>query len=216
MRAHQFLAETVYCMEQPSIDLLLSLLTDRYIKFIFVEKEDVSADVFAEKLLDYFRMVEMKTFRNFDDCISVYMSGLDSIVEPRVARFPLENNGEEGQELTRARKYYERFDIYKSKRGNTVDDLIDYSRIMLCLYESIVENDLHPIDNFDYDLDSIDPVAIIESMLSEEKRGLLSRSASKRFDTRETLEMGTCTVVITSILLAAIAPVENKGVDDHE
>ena len=215
MHTRQFLSETVCCLEQPSFDLLMLLLTDRYIQFSFIEKDDVSADLFAEKLFDYFRMVGMKTFRTFDDCISFYMSGLDSIVEPRIARFPLDSNEEEGPEPSRAWKYYERFSTYKTKRDNTVDDLIDYSRVMLCLYESILENNLNPIDNFDYDLDSIDPVAIIESMLSEEKRGILSRSASKRFDTRETFEMGTCTIVIASILLATIVRVEDEGADDE-
>lgn len=140
-------------------------------------------------------MVGMKTFKSFDDCISAYMDGLNAIVEPRVARASQPNV------VPRARKYYERFVEMRLSRNRTIDDVVDYSRIMFCLYESIIENDMNPIDDFDYDRYALDPVAIIEAMRSEEGRGLFRRQGSKLFDTNETYEIGTCVIVIAIIVL---------------
>lgn len=89
--------------------------------------------VLSEKLSDYFKMVGMKTFKTFDDCISTYMDGLNTIVEPRVA------TASQPSVVPRARKYYDRFAEMRSSRNKTIDDVSDYSRIMFCLYESILE-----------------------------------------------------------------------------
>ena len=208
MHYNEFLKETVYGMEGTSLEYLKKMLSDMYIVFSFVENEDVDSAVLSEKLSDYFKMVGMKTFKSFDDCIHTYMDGLNAIVEPRVARTS------QSSVVPRARKYYERFAEMRFAPTRIIEDLVDYSRIMFCLYESIIENDMKPIDDFDYDRDALDPVEIIESMRSEEGRGLFRRQGSKLFDTNETYEMGTCVIVIAMILLYTVLYVAEDSEED--
>ncbi len=210
MHYNEFLTETVYGMDDVSLEYLKSMLSDMYIVFSFVENDDVDATVLSEKLSDYFKMVGMKTLKTFDDCISAYMDGLNTIVEPRVTRASQPNV------IPRARKYYDRFAEMRFSRNKTIDDVIDYSRIMFCLYESIIENDMKPIDDFDYFRGALDPVAIIEAMRSEEARGFFLFQGSKLFDTNETYETGTCTIVIAMIVLFSVLFIAGDTEEDDE
>ena len=144
------------------------------------------------------------------------MANLNSIVEPRISKSALNDDGGSEATISRARKYYERCAALRSSSEITIDDLYDFSRIMLCLYESILENELNQIDNFDYDRDSIDPVAIIESMLAEETRGLFMLAVSKRFDIRDSYGMDTCTIVLTIIMLSIVIYGDYKGSGSNE
>ncbi|MBR3312869.1 MAG: hypothetical protein IKG18_01885 [Atopobiaceae bacterium] len=213
MNTHDFLSETVCSMDRSHLEFLKRMPIGDHIQFSFVASEDIDSAVLAEKLNDYFKMVGLKIFRNFDDCISSYMEVLNSIVEPRILKEAPTGSAGRGAGLSRAWRYYDRVAMYREARNKTIDNLIDYSRIMLCLYESILENDLEPINNFDYDRDSLDPLAIMESMLLEETGGFFSR---KRIDLSKPYEMGACIVVITAIMLATIVDVELEEEYDYE
>ena len=212
MHYNDFLTETVLNMDDASLECLKSMLPDMYIVFTFVKSDNVDAAVLSDKLSDYFKMVSMKTFKTFDDCISAYMDGLNAIVEPRIEKTSQPNI------VPRARKYYERFADMRLSRDKSIDDVVDYSRIMFCLYESILKNDMKPIDDFNFDYNALDPVAIIKAMRSEEGRGLFRRPGSKLFDTNETYEIGTCIIVIAMIVLFSVllAADDSEEADDYE
>lgn len=209
MNVDEFLTETVCGTDEPSLKLLKAMLFDQYIKLSFLDIEAVDALVLSEKLSDFFTMVGLKTFLTFDNLVMAYMEGLDSIVGPRIAK-----TGKAG--TPRARKYYDRFAGLRYSRDITVEDFFDYSRIMLCLYQSIIDNGMTTIEDFEYSILSLDVVQIIESMLTEGSRGLFSPFASKRFDTKEAYEKGSCIIVMTMIMLITIAVVEFEEEDDHE
>lgn len=213
MDTYDFLSETVCCMGQPSLDSLKKMLIGGFLQFAFVEDDRIDNAILAEKLVDYFSMVAAKTNKPFGDCISSYMEGLNSIVEPRISN-TAQGKQKSETNTSRARKYYDRFAKYRSSRDVTVDDLIDYSRIMFCLYEAILENGCNPIDNFDYSIDSIDSLAIIECMLAEEDRVMFF--SSKRFDTTDPYGLGACSIVIAIIMLAAIVNVKFEEGNDYE
>ena len=206
----ELLSATVYDMDGTALERLKSMLSDMHIKFSFVKIDDVDSAVLSEKLSDYFQMVCMKTSKTIDDIIRAYMDGMNSIVEPRIAKTSQSNV------ISRARKYYERFAEMRLSQNKTIDDIVDYSRIMFCLYESILENDMNPIDDFDYECDALDPVAIIEAMRLEESRGLFLFQGSKLFDTSDTYEIGTCIIVIAMIMLFTSLYVTDDSEEDDD
>ncbi len=215
MDAHEFLSATVCCMEQPSVELLKSMLVGRYLRFGFVPDEDVGTAALAEKLGDYFDKVGLRTSRSFDDCISSYMAELNSIVEPRVVKAAPAHGKEKEGAVTRAWRYYERFAETARSHDRTVDDIIDHSRVMLCLYQAIIDNGKGPIENFDYASDAIKPATILKHMRWEERRGILPPFASKRFDTEDPYGTGAFSIVMAGVMLATFAHAEDKGADDE-
>ena len=208
MNVDEFLTETVCCMDEPSLELLKSMLFDKYIGLSFLDIEEVDALELSEKLSDFFTMVSLKTLLTFDNLVTAYMEGLDSIVSPRIAK-----SSKAG--TPRARQYYDRFAGLRYTREIDVEDFFDYSRIMLCLYQSIIDNDMN-IEDLEYSLLSLDIAQIIENMLAEGSRGLFSPFASKRFDTKEAFEKGSCIIVMAIIMLTTIAVVEFEEEVDHE
>ena len=94
--------------------------------------------------------------------------------------------------------------------------LIDYTRIMMCLYTAADKAEGKPIDNFDYSADCLDPDHIIESMRNEEVSIVFPPSKKKQFDTKEHYSDDVCTLILSILLLYAIVNGKVEREADHE
>lgn len=212
------LVEATICnLSQPAFEGLKQLLLGDFISFSIIDQEDVTIAILAEKVCDYFGTLEIKTSKVFDKYIESYLSELDSIVGPHVAKTPQAKKGDTTPVVVpRSRKYYEMAVTYKGVKKPSMTQLIDYSRIMMCLYSAAINNDGKPIDNFDYAVDCLVPTSIVDAMKSEEVSVVFPPSKKKRFDTKELYSDDVCTLIILILFLCSIINGKVEGETDHE
>lgn len=201
---HCFVQDTILSMGPVSFNRMKEALLREYIQFHIVEPENVTKTVLIEKLYDYFEKIQYKAGKKFEDLIKNYMAELDSLVEPHVAKTPQAKKNEPAPVTPRSRKYYDKAaELRKSVKD--IHDLIDYSRVMLCLYAAIIKSDEERITNFDFSLDCLDPEAI-EVALKKETESVLfgMKNPKPRFDTTDPYTTDRSFFIIVIILLYAI------------
>ena len=203
MEYKEFITETVNQFNKAKFDSIKQSLLGEYIRFNFISKEDVSQTIFEEKLCDYFEKLQLKTSRVFDKQLQSYTDGLNAIVEDRIAKAPKpKKDSKEPVAVPRARQYYDKARTILKSRDLTVRNIIDYSRIMLCLYVEIINNNFKPIENFDFSADCLDQNLIINAMKDEKRKAL---TLKYRFDTKELYSLDTCVFIMAIIMLHTIA-----------
>lgn len=201
----EFIRETIITFDDESFELLKRSLVGEYLRFTFVEESGITKNLLAEKVCDYFETVEQKSFKTFDKLIESYAYDLKTIIERRIAETPKKKRKTaEPTKEPRARMYYKKAGEILHSRDLTVRNLIDYTRIMMCLYMSIIENGYKVIQDLDFSADSLDNNRIISSMKTEKKSGVRKNSSRALFDTRDLYEMDTCTFIMAIILLQTI------------
>lgn len=212
------LVESTICKMSPSVfEKLKLLLLGEYISFSIIDHESVTVEILAEKICDYFGTLEIKTGKPFDKFIETYKNDLDSIVGPHIARPPQAKKGETTPVAEpRSWKYYRNAVDIKGKKKLSVTQLIDYTRIMMCLYSAADKTEGKPIENFDYSADCLDPEHIIESMRNEEVSIVFPPSKKKRFDTKEHYSDDVCTLILSILILYAIVNGKVEREADHE
>lgn len=212
-----FVEATICNLSQSVFVELKQLLLGEYISFSIIDHEDVTIDILAEKVCDYFGTLEIKTGKVFDKHIESYLSDLDSIVGPHIAKTPQAKKGDTTPVVVpRSRKYYEKAVTTKGVKKPSMTQLVDYSRIMLCLYTAAIKNEGKPIDNFDYAADCLVPTSIVEAMKSEEVSVVFPPSKKKRFDTKELYSDDVCTLILSILFLCSIINGKVEGESDHE
>lgn len=203
MEYRDFIKSTIMTIQSGDrFEQLKKDLVEDYIPFSFISEEDVTSDILAEKLCDYFEKLELKTGKEFDKTVEVYMKNLDSIVEGHIVKTPKNKKNDPSTIVPRSRRYYEK--AVSLKNDITPRRLIDYSRIMLCLYSEIIKNGYKEIDNLDFSADCLDPKNIIEAMKNEQKTVVANVGKKSRFDIKERYCTDTCTFIIAIILLYKI------------
>ena len=217
MESKSFLLSTMGDLDTPVFEELKKLLIGDYITFAIVKPKDIKKSILAEKLYDYFGTLEIKTGTSFDKELTIYMNSLNAIVEPHIAKTPPTKKGDtQPSSIPRARKYYEKVVKIKDNKKLTFSQVMDYSRIMLCLYAAIIKSKKEAINNFDYSLDCLNPKQILRSMKKEEVSILIPPSKKQRFNTEELYSNDTCTLIITALMLCAMANRKVERDDDHE
>ena len=201
---HSFVQETILDMGSVAFERLKVTLLREYIVFRAVTPENVSKEVLAEKLHDHLEKIQYKTGKKFEDLIKNYMAELDALVEPHVAKVPPVKKNEPAPAVPRSRKYYEKAAELR-RTVKTVPELVDYTRLMLCLYAAIINSEEDRIRNLDFSLNCLDP-DIIETALKGETESVLfgMKNPKPRFDTSDPYTMDSCFFVIVIILLYAI------------
>ena len=199
-----FIQETILSMNPIAFCRLKEALVGKYISFHTIVPENVTQEILAEKLHDYFEKIYYKTGKKFDDQLKAYMSALDSVVEPGVAKNQQAKKNEPAPPGYRSRKYYERAaEIRKSMKS--MPELIDYTRLMMCLYTAIINNGGEKIQNLDFAVSSLDPDAVETALRAEKESVLFGKKNSKlRFDTSDPYSMDSCFFVMVIILLYTI------------
>lgn len=199
-----FIQDTILAMRPVAFEQLKNTLVGEYVSLHVIAPENVSKEILAEKIFDYFEKLQYKTNKKFEDHIKSFMSTLDSLVEPHVAKVPQVKKNEPAPAVPRARKYYEKATAIR-KSLETVSELIDYTRVMMCLYAMAIKSTDERISNFDFSIFCLDPVAI-EASLKAEKESVLfgMKNPKPRFDTTEPYTADTCFFVIAIVLLYTI------------
>ena len=205
MEYKEFVTETVGHFEEEKFEIAKSTLVGDYLPFSIIEREDITIEALSEKLCDYFEKVELQSFKSFEKQVKVYMDNLDAIIENDIERTPKQKKKDRSPvETPRARKYYEKAKEIKESRDISLERIIDYSRIMLCLYAAIIDNNHKYIGDFDFSTDSLDQNRILEAMKKEKRMKLPLIGSKNKFDIRDLYSLDTSTFVMTIIMLQTI------------
>lgn len=176
------LDEEVFCE-------LRAKLFNNYLQFVVVENiEDVNSLMLSEKICDCFGA----TGKILNSLIEQFTTDFEMLLDSRI-----EKTGENGTGITRARQYYEEactintkvasvqqagkipIKIFeKTQKKYKFDEVLDYSRIMMCLYMAIMNNNYNGISNFDFSFESIDIDRLITSMKSDNIKGRYVQNSS--------------------------------------
>ena len=215
MKYSNLVRATICDLSEPVFEELKQLLLGEFISFSIIDHKDVTRDILAEKLCDYFGTLEIKTGKTFHKHLESYLDDLDSIVGPHIAKLPQAKKGGRAPVVPRARKYYDKAMAIKGGKDLSLAPLTDYSRFMLCLYAAAVKNDGKPIYNFNYAADCLSPTDIVSALKNEEISVVFPPSKKRRFDTKDLYSDDVCTLILSILILCSIANGTERGDADH-
>jgi len=210
LEAKEFIELSVRKLDDELFIALKERLIGEYISFSFIADEKISKDIFSEKLCDYFEKSEIKTKKQFESLLQSYMGSWDDLVGRRIAKTPSSKKNEPPAPVPRARKYYEKIQEIKKSRKLTERQIVDYTRIAMCLYSSIVESGLGEISDFGYPTKCLDIDKMIASMKNEKSVGI-SIGKKSLFDLTDLYCEDTGTFIISMILYYHIKNNEIEG-----
>lgn len=215
MNYSEFVKSTVCSLEPDIYKMLQKTLVGEYLSFSVISDSEISQNILAEKICDYFEKLELKTGKSFDKYLDAYLDNIETLVDQYVAKTPQPKKGDATPVVVpRARKYFEKAQSIRKMRSLTTRNLIDFTRIMMCLYAAVISNKHKEISNFDFSAACIDPDVIISSMKNEENAILKFRK--KRFDIKGLYCSDTCTFIIAIIILHKIVGDRVQGEYYHE
>ena len=209
MYRKSFVKRTISSLNPNRFKRLRDILNnEKYIPFDFVEHEKIDRRILEEKVSDYFEKVElMSNIKRFDSLIEKYAADLDSVVRGYIDTSTRSSkNGK--QVVTRAKRYYDKAYAMKRTGLKSFDMMLDYSRIMLCLYMAIINKNHGYISDFNYSADGLDGNKIIESLRNEVTSNLWVEE--RKFDTRGAYSLDRCTFIIMTIMYQYIKSMEIK------
>ena len=217
MNCKEFVVETVCGFSPMKLTWVKKLLIGQFIDFSILRDDEISASVLGEKLCDFFEKVEFKTGKNFDRQIESYMFDIDSVIGPHVGRVPQgKKNDETPLPVPRARKYYEKAASYRHSRNLTASRVVDYSRVMFCIYMAHINNGKALVDDFDFSPDSLDASAILKALKNEEMNIAFPPAKRKRFSTRELYNSDVATLILAILCMGTTMNDNEQGENHHE
>lgn len=197
-----FVVETIGSLGNDKFEMLKKALIGEYLSFSIIREDKVSKEELSEKVCDYFEKMVLKSGKNFDKLIESYTKGIDYVVSNKIAKPTQSKKNKSVQEdIPRARKYYEKALTIKNSRNLSTRNLIDYSRLIFCLYMEIIKNNYSVIDNFDFSANVLKPHVIINGMKMKEDFRIVKK---KYFNIKELYSNDTCTFIIAVIILHTI------------
>lgn len=197
----EFIKTTVNTLKPDTYDQIKQILIPEYLNFSIIPEEEITLGILSEKLCDYFEKLDLKTGKSFDKYVESYLKDLDSIVERRIEKTPQPKKNDPTPVIVpRARKYYEKAVSLKKTRTLSTSNLVDYTRIMLCLYTAIIKNGFKEIGNFDFSSDCLNPLDIIDAMKNEQ----VKIGKKSKFDIKELYCSDTCTFILTIVIIYKI------------
>lgn len=199
MNRKTFVKKTISTLKPARFKRLKDILDSaRYIPFDFVEHEKIDENVFEEKVSDFFEKVELLAGgKNFNYIIDQYVSVLDSLVKDYIDGASRSIIGGTSTE-SRAKKYYDEANALKKAGLYSFDDLLDYSRLMLCLYMAVINNKHKTVSNFEYSSECLVGTDIMESLRNEKISTILGEK--NRFDTKGAYSIDRCTFIMVIIM----------------
>ena len=213
----EFVKSTVYSFRSDVFDQIKTVLIPEYLSFSIISEDGITPAILSEKICDYFEKLELKTGKSFDKYVESYLKDLDSIVEKRIAKTPQQKkNDPTPVVIPRARKYYEKAVSLKKARTLATGVLVDYTRIMLCLYTAIIKSGFKEIGNFDFSSDCINPLDIIAAMKNEQEPVAIKIGKKQKFDIKDLYCSDTCTFMLAIVLAYKILNDRVQEESEHE
>ncbi len=195
MNAKEFVANTILKFDDDIFARMREFFVNNgYISFAFCSLDSVSKEQFADKLCDYFEKVEIRNSKTFDKLIDKFITGLDFVIGFRVAKEQKPSKKNPVHFIPRARKYYDKACEIKKTRCH--QSLVDYSRIMMCLYAEIIKTNGKEITEINYASECLNLESIVESMKAEQNRF----QKTPKFNLKESLNEDTCSFVLLAVL----------------
>ena len=213
----EFVKSTVYSFQSDVFDQIKTVLIPEYLSFSIISEDGITPAILSEKICDYFEKLELKTGKSFDKYVESYLKDLDSIVERRIAKTPQpKKNDPAPVVIPRARQYCEKAGSLKKARTLATGVLVDYTRIMLCLYTAIIKSGFKEIGNFDFSSDCINPLDIIAAMKNEQEPVAIKIGKKQKFDIKDLYCSDTCTFMLTIVLAYKILNDRVQEESEHE
>ena len=213
----EFVKSTVYSFRSDVFDQIKTVLIPEYLSFSIISEDGITPAILSEKICDYFEKLELKTGKSFDKYVESYLKDLDSIIERRIAKTPQQKkNDPTPVVIPRARKYYEKAVSLKKARTLATGVLVDYTRIMLCLYTAIIKSGFKEIGNFDFSSDCINPLDIIAAMKNEQEPVAIKIGKKQKFDIKDLYCSDTCTFMLAIVLAYKILNDRIQEESEHE
>ena len=210
MNTNDFIKETILKFDPDTfIDFKNYLIKGKWLTFSFLNDEEITNTVLAEKVYDEIDKYLIKSARSFNTGVIRYMDELDSIIGKRIAKEPKHKKNEAAPPVPRARKYYDKVISNKPKKEFSTAGLLDYTRIMLCLYMAIINNGFQEIEDFDYSVSCLDLNTIITFMLQEQDKIL----HKNKYNPKDNNSEDSFVFIMTLILFFYIKTLEIKEED---
>ena len=207
MDCPSFIQTTITNLDPGLFCGLRDVLLDQFLKLSIAKKEDLTAPILGEKLCDYFEKIELKGMP-FEKVVDKYVEALDSVVGERIAEKPKQKKNKPTPPTPRARKYYDHACFLKQTIKESNSSLLDYTRIMLCLYSAIVGADLKQIVDFDLSISGLNLAELIKA-LRKETTGFVNKRP--RFETGDPYVSDKSTFVLLVILFFYMKNNEVEG-----
>lgn len=191
-----FMQTTVSNSDSALFNELRDVLVDEYLPLHLAPKEELTANILCEKLCDYFEKIELKTGKTFEKVVEKFTLDLDSVVSERIAKEPKPKKNKPTPPTPRARKYYEKSCYLRKHNKESKHGLLDYTRIILCLYSAIISNGFKEIEDFNLSVSGVNLTKLIESLRKETT--LLGKK--QRFDTKDPYTSDRSTFILLVIM----------------
>ena len=171
MNSKDFIKNTILDLNPQEFNRLKTILVGEYIQFSFVESDNNDQAFYSEKYCDYIEKLEFRNKTSFQKLLVNYSIYLDKLVANKVARAPKANNND-SELIPRARRYYEKAKSNGKKQFQSTSQVIDYVRVMLCLYTESLHSPSNPIENFNLSIDTLSIENLIFNMKQEQAKRL--------------------------------------------
>ena len=171
MNSKDFIKNTILDLNPQEFNRLKTILVGEYIQFSFVESDNIDQAFFSEKVCDYIEKLEFRNKTSFQKLLVNYSIYLDKLVANKVARAPKANNND-SELIPRARRYYEKAKSNGKKQFQSTSQVIDYVRVMLCLYTASLQSPSNPVENFNLSIDTLSIENLIFNMKQEQAKRL--------------------------------------------
>ena len=203
MNSIDFINQTVYVYNEDCIHNLKEKFIGKYIFFNIINECDVSKKIFSEKVVDYIEKIELKTGDLFSIHLKKYIDNLNSLVKNHLI------------EGSRAKRYFnyacQKIDIEEID----LEKIVDFTRIILCLYSKIIEEGHSDIDNFDFAINSIDLNMILSAMedekIPEVDFVVFNLGTKKKFDFDDIYSSDALTFTLIIILYYYLVNFKARG-----
>lgn len=200
MEYRKFIESTVIEQDMSLVKEMMGKIIGEYISFEVIKEADITRDIFAEKMCDFFEKLELKTARSFEKQIQRFIFDLDTVVSRGIPKEE-KAKGQAEPIVYRTTKYYEKALKIKSQRQLTLKALLDYFRVMMCLYSAEIKSSEKEIKDFDFSMESICLEDIIDALKNEPAPGPAVLAGKKpRFDTKELYCSDTCTFILVIMM----------------
>ena len=207
MTVKEFLEFILDDMDEDIYEMLRDKLTNGYLQFSYVEKSEVTKGFMLEKLHDYFDKVELKTGDRIPVILCKYMSEWKILVARRIIKEEKDKDG--NKSITRAKKYYDYASEIRYAKDITLEQQVDFSRIVFSLYMAEINEKKQGITNFDYSVDVINIDRILQSLKTEETDMKIGKKKMLNITSKYGTDM--CTMVLTILFYFYIKNNELKG-----